>query len=264
MEKRMTLERFLEGIRFPEEGRKGIYSECFTEEEYFRWKVLFYEEEGEFFRRLEGCAGKAEKLLWLYVRFAVERYGDFREKGISEKIYFDTFYDFTIWYTVYKKRTGKPGLGEANWLALPLKGKIFRLGRLQFEPGIMREIHPGEKVLHVHIPEGEPLNREKCIASFREARAFWDGEYAYFDCESWLLAPDLATLLPPESNIRQFQSLFALQRVSYERRQAEERVFGYVSEDVDGYPENTFFQSALKAYVKKHGNVGTGYGIRNM
>lgn len=258
----MTLERFLEGINLPEEGQQAARSELCTEQEYREFKNLFYHNETAFFAEIEKCEEQEKLLLWLFVRFAVDYYKWFKENGISDEIYFDTFYDFTIWYKVCVKRNGKVGLLEGKWLALSLKGKIFRLGRLQFEPGILKEIYPGEKVLHVHIPEGEPLDSEKCQESFEKAQAFFGKEYSYFDCESWLLAPGLGEILPPDSNIRKFQEMFELRKTTHPFRQAEERVFGFVTEEIGEYPERTVLQRRLKKYIAENGDIGIGYGIR--
>ena len=84
---------------------------------------------------------------------------------------------------------------EERWLSLALRMKIFRLGRLQFEPDEDRH------VLHVHIPEGEPLDDAACGESFAIAEEFFGPEYTIFDCESWLLSPKLQKLLKPDSNI---------------------------------------------------------------
>ena len=44
-------------------------------------------------------------------------------------------------------------------------------------------------------------------------------------------------------------------------RQAEERVFGEVSDKTEDYPERTSLQRALKAYLQKGNKVGMGCGF---
>ncbi|MBO7147030.1 MAG: DUF5596 domain-containing protein [Lentisphaeria bacterium] len=68
----------------------------------------------------------------------------------------------------------------------------------------------GDPVINIHIPESGPLKAQACKESMIRAREFF-AEYlpAYqwkaFFCDSWLLDPQLQSILPPESNIREFQ-----------------------------------------------------------
>lgn len=258
------IEKFLEGIKLPEEGRQVIRTMEYSGYEYHKWKELFYKDEQEFIKSLGEIEEKEKFLLWFYTKLAVELYNDYQKDGIKEQIYYDTFYDFTIWYQRCKETKNIPGLDieVAWWLALPLKRKLYRLGRLQFEIGVMRSVHKGEKVLHVHIPEGEKLDIEKCEESFQKAKEFFGDEYQYFDCLSWLLSPNLQLILNEDSNIIRFQKLFQIQETVYTDRQAEKRVYGYLAEDAGHYPEHTSLQKGLKQYVKENGNPGIGYGIR--
>lgn len=231
--------------------------------DYAEWKDIFYKDEAGFIKQLEQLEDKEQFLLWFYVRLAEELYSDFQQDGIDDQIYYDTFYDITIWYKRCKLKKGITGIGMevADWIALSLKRKLYRLGRLQFEPGITEIAGKDEKVLHVHIPEGEKLDIEKCKASFRQAEKFFGEEYPYFDCESWLLSPNLQAVLNDDSNIIRFQKLFQIEKTVYTFCQAQERVYGYIADDIDSYPEGTNLQKSLKIYLKEHGDPGIGYGI---
>ena len=134
----------MERIRLPEEGRDVVRSLKMTEQEYHRWKELFYKKEEKFFEMLAGEQEKEGLLLSLYVRFATDLYKAYVEKEIPDEVYDATFSDFTIWYRHCVKERKKIGLCEEQWLKLHLKMKLFRLGRLQFEPD------EGQKVIHVH------------------------------------------------------------------------------------------------------------------
>lgn len=258
----MTREYFLENICFPEEGRRIISETEIPEEEYRRWKRLFYQEEDRFEEELARKTEKEKFLLCLYTRMAVEVYNDFRKDGIADQVYFDTFYDFTIWYRRCVKTKGIGGLIQAKWLGLPLRRKIYRLGRLQFEPGVLPSAYGGEPALHVHIPEGEKLDPERCIDALERADIFFDHIYKYYDCLSWLLSPNLKKILGEESNIIRFQNLFRICDTVYQDRQAEERVYEFLAEDYNDYPEHTGLQKSLKKYLMKNGDPGIGYGIR--
>lgn len=279
----MTLETFVEGIRLPKEGCDAVFQMERTCSKYEEIRRAFDRDGTEFDSFLEKFCEEAglcreTVLLWSYCRMAAEVYDSYQRDGISDRIYFDTFHDFSIWYEHCMRERKIPGLVQGKWLSLPIRRKIYRLGRLQFEPGILPEQEAerlperksgslpdasGEvKALHVHIPEGEKLDPLACRRSFQEAERFFGAEYGWFDCLSWLLAPALGQMLGGDSNILRFQQMFDIQYTVYTDRQAEERVFGRVLDRVEDYPETTGLQKSLKQYVKEHGNPGIGYGIR--
>ena len=249
----MTNRELMEGIRLPKEGQRVVEGRHMAEAVYRRWKELFYSDTERFLREAGREEQKEQLLLFLYVSFAAELNEEYKRQGIDDKVYFDTFYDFTIWYRCCLKRRGTAGLIEEGWLSLPLKLRIFRLGRLQFEKG--------DRVLHVHIPEGDPLTDEACEVSFRQADAFFDSSYTMYDCDSWLLSPKLYCVLDGGSNIMKFQKRFQIQKVSYPYRQAEERIFGKVLDSKEAYQEETSLQIKVKKYVLEGGDIGIGYGV---
>lgn len=55
-------------------------------------------------------------------------------RGIPESVLRETMTDLQIWIDTCRERTGRPGLREAGWLREHFNGRIFRLGRLQFQP----------------------------------------------------------------------------------------------------------------------------------
>ena len=73
-------------------------------------------------------------ILAFYLQLALEVYGEYKEQGISEEIFIDTFYDITIWCEECKRKYGIYGLKEVWWIAFSVKIMLFVLGRLQFEP----------------------------------------------------------------------------------------------------------------------------------
>lgn len=253
--KKMEIEKLMEKIQLPEEGRNCIRNFQMPEFFYESWKKLFYDDRKQFFKEAQKRTDKEQLYLYLYVRFAADLYPDFVKKQIADEVYFQTFYDLTIWFGQCMKKRKVPGVIEESWLSLPLCMKIFRLGRLQFEPDMEKGI------LHVHIPEGEPLDDSACEEAFKKADCFFGPEYKMFDCESWLLSPKLQNLLKPQSNILKFQNRFEVQKIIYPFRQAEERVFGEIRNDKENYPENTSLQKAVKKFVLKGDDIGMGYGV---
>lgn len=114
----------------------------------------------------------------------------------------------------------------------------------------------------MYMSRKEKLDIGKCEESFQKAMEFFGEEYKCFDCLSWLLSPNLQLIMDSGSNIIRFQKLFQIYETAYTERQAEERVYGYLSENAANYPEETSLQREMKKYIKEHGNPGIGYEIR--
>jgi hypothetical protein len=57
----------------------------------------------------------------------------YRAKGIGDDVWLDTFSDFELWIREHYRRHGLWGLHTCGWMWLHLKGRLFKLGRLQFE-----------------------------------------------------------------------------------------------------------------------------------
>lgn len=93
-----------------------------------------------------------------------------------------------------------------------------------------REIVKDSELLEIHIPQGEKLDIADCIDSMKEAIKFF---YKYFDssivkgftCTSWLLNRNFRYILPEDSNIRKFASMFYEYPSSTNYNQMYTRVF---------------------------------------
>ncbi len=192
--------------------------------------------DAEFYELLEKLPIEAEKieswdynskspeeniLAYLYFCEALEE--KYRALGIPEEILLDTLSDIVIWTNTHVGLTGKFGLSETNWLARHLSFRLFKLGRLQFcmadsefdieEIGLKKD----SPVMEIHIPEGEPMLPERCVASIRASRPFFkkyfpDFKYFAYTCHSWLLDREVLALAGEGSNITAFASLFKIAR----------------------------------------------------
>ncbi len=178
---------------------------------------------------------------------------------------------------------GEPGLGDelAGWLTRHLHGALVQLGRLQYEraapdldawsslapagvPG-----GPGDLVLNLHIPQdGQPLTPDAVDASLDAARGFFatrfpDERYAAVTCHSWLLDPQLAGHLPPETNIVRFQRRFVLGSARPGGGDASVRkfVFGDTTTPVESLPRVTRLQAAVVDHLSSgaHFEVVSGW-----
>lgn len=195
--------------------------------------------------------------------------------GIPEAIFRDNLKDFAIWCRHDIDRHGQPGFSHWRWVARSLRMSIIRLSRLQFEQtkldadvSLGNDLLPaGTPLLGVHIPAGEPLDPAAVLDSFEQARNFFSRyfgkDYHWLHCETWLLSPQLQSLLPASSRIIQFQQLFRLY-AQEDSRQAEERVFGFLADDPAVYPERTSLQKSLKDHLLSGGRITSGAGLRRL
>ncbi|MBI9104625.1 MAG: DUF5596 domain-containing protein [Spirochaetales bacterium] len=188
---------------------------------------------------------------------------------IDPEIYIDTMGDIEIWVGSYYERTGCVGLEAVSWIRRHLKFEVFKLGRLQFELGVLQmpvnNYPEGAKCLNIHIPEGEKLDVAKCRESIRRVKTFFRRhlgyEYSIAVCHSWLLHGNLKDLLEEDSNISGFARLFEIIDNDDDASQIIERVFGpgeVVSQEL---PEKTTLQRKLKRYLLTGHRIGMGTGI---
>lgn len=258
----LDINRLIEKLDFADDVSEFINTITMDETEYKKYKKLFYE---DFMLFLKSIKSKEDRYLFslkLYICLAAENY-DLITKRLYEKesilddnglnpetVYFDTISDICIWQEVHKRKTGEIGLSELYWVANCVKGDLYRFGRLQFEPDKSTDI------VHIHIPEDKSLDVNECINNINLANEFFD-RYSGFDCESWILSPNILSLLPKESNIRKFQALFDVQHIKYDFEQASERV---LNEAYSRGQKSSLYQK-LKEYVKENGDPGIGYGV---
>lgn len=213
-------------------------------------------------------------VLSLYLHWAVDTKKWYERIGIPEEYFWDSMKDITIWCEDYLAKHGVPGFKEWEWVGRSLRLEVIRIGRLQFEPISLKhtlelegkKYYSGTPLLDVHIPAGEPLSVEAAIEAMHQAPIFFKNyfgrTFSLLHCHSWLLSPDLKGLLPEHSRIIQFQNLFTVYKTDNEERQAEERVFGFLSDDPSQYPESTSLQKAVKQYMLDGNIVEMGAGVR--
>lgn len=203
------------------------------------------------------------KELSCFLLAACRTYEKYREKGISEKIFFDTMKCFVRYTEETKVRFDKYEFDRGFWAYRQSSMLLFRLGQLEFE---MRKDDEGKNVIGVHIPSDAILTDANVDESLDMAEEFFPKYYPdYADCEyscySWLLAPKLRELLGEDSNIVHFQNRFHIHTEDREPLSVLEWVFK-VKDDTDfaDLPENTSLQRKAKALLLQGDNVGIGIG----
>lgn len=126
---------------------------------------------------------------------------------------------------------------------------------------------PGDEMLGVHIPPLGALSTEVCEASYARVREIFATCYPEcapkaFHCESWMMAPELAEILRPTSNVLGFQKPYYRYPILTEGKDVLNFVFKKREDAVlADLPEDTSLQRALKArylrgeYLYEYGGV---------
>ena len=220
-----------------------------------------------------GILGKKDPLFRLAVILvlAVKVKKKYDKAGIAEEIYYDTMSDIKIW----ADKCDAEGLENYSWLKNHVSFELFKIGRLQFQfyectgRTVLYKKLPfdyGEKVIYIHIPEGEKLEKEKCIASLKKANKFFaeffpNYLYRYYFCESWLLFEGNREFMSADSNIVNFMSVFDICYSVKIDKQAIERIFGKRRFLKKSYPEKTTLQKQAKKYMLNGKRLGVGVGV---
>ena len=197
----------------------------------------------------------------------------YKAKNIPDDIFIATMSDLSVWINRHKSWFGEWGFSQYGWLLLHLRGRIFKLGRLQFEPSKIGETHDslnlkeGDPFLSVHIPRGGRMDEAACLDSFNQAKEFFpkylNYDFKAFGCSTWLFDPHFEKLLPPESNILKFQKLFKIIKYGGEDYGGLDYVFVNINKDnIKDAPTDTSFRKALVEHILSGGIMQSGSGYR--
>lgn len=195
------------------------------------------------------------------------------QRRISDEISWATLSDLGRNLKRDRLLLGDGGLRTSRWLTLHFRGSIYQLGRLQFNRMNVRAAHvadafrEGEPALGIHIPESGPLTAEACDDSLAQAPPFFTRHFPETPtplalCTSWLLDPQLAEYLPPDSNIVRFGRRFTLVGDGYDGDADVLRfVFHRIGPNVDDLPQRTTLEHAIVAHLRagKHWRNRTGW-----
>ena len=127
-------------------------------------------------------------------------------------------------------------------------------------------LRPGEECLSMHIPSGTNITPEAVAGFIKTGREmtkyhFPEHKGVSIYCSSWILDPQLAEMLGPNSKITTFQNLF----VRYPQKVDGNGVFLFVfsrkPEDFNELEENTSLQRKLKKLYLEGGHILPYAGI---
>lgn len=265
----ISIEELMEAIQLDEGARAQVLAEPLSRDDFESYRDLVELGQEAFLSQWKKRDDKYSFALAFFLQMALAAYKSYRDQGISDRVYFSTMYDITIWERECYRKYGIHGLEEVLWIMKIVGGQIYRLGRLEFEKtrpagplGTFKRIDSKDPLVYIHIPEGERLDRPSCLASIHQARDFYGLDAgASFICESWLLSPLLNEVLDGGSNILAFQELFDLIDWHFKYPQAEKRIYKDLREDKENYPEETSLQRRAKPYFIEGRDFGIGLGL---
>lgn len=265
----MDINQFAAWIGLEDEAIHAVHIAGISAEERQHYLQLFEQDETSFYQKIQQHPLPEQAVLSLFVWYAYQLKVERGQNGLTDAVFRDTMRDIALWHQQCFVQKGIHGLIEWSWVALSLKGRVVRIGRLQYMPRrigqpipAMGKVYPEDTMaLDVHIPADGALLENQVDASINAAKVYFaDQGYPFMYCRSWLLSPMLKRILPPDSNILAFQNRFTIYGEQVPHTQAQERVFGKVQEDISAYAEQTSLQRSLKALMLQGHEVGLGLG----
>lgn len=202
------------------------------------------------------------KIFNTLLEIACDTYENYKEKGVSEKVFIQTQKCFLRFALEHKESYGTYGFNRAFWVGRQLSMKLFRLGELEYEMVTL----DGKNAISIHIPSDSILTDEKIDLSLRQAKEFFATYYPEYDgvtyfCSSWLLSPVLQDMLPKTSKILKFAKRFKVTK--YDENPDDYKIWVFKNSQLkpEEFSENTSLQKNLKKHVLSGGKVGEAFGI---
>jgi len=182
----------------------------------------------------------------------------YAQKGMDDTIFLATMDCFPRFVREHMDSFGTYGFDRDFWTVRQLSCVLFRIGLLEYELD-------GDNV-SVHIPGGAHLIPEEIDASVEDARIFLARFFPQWKdapmcCHSWLLSPQLPSLLRESSNIIRFQNRFRITPESAQTSDFLEWIYKNKTIPYADLPENTSLQKLLKQHLLQGGTFVEGRGI---
>ncbi len=265
----LTLEQLCREINLPEEVTKKVmnqqkeldFSQLKNELDLL-WSDSTWDKGVEELKKVLSPDMNGYKMLTCMLVAGLQTYEKYLEKGIDERIFFDTFGCFARFVKEHKISYGDYGFDREFWTSRQIALVLYRIDELEYE----FTYHKGQKVVSLHIPSDSTMTIENCRKSYERAKDFIatyypDYQDKDFVCESWLLSPNLKDVLDEKSRILQFQSAFTITDIEPEAKDYLEWVFKNRDLSLDQVPQETSLQRKMKAYLVGGGLIGHAFGI---
>lgn len=193
--------------------------------------------------------------MFVYMSACAARLFDtYRERGIGEDVFYATMRFLSRFFASDTQKYAAPRFTWGWWFPRQLALHEFRRGALEYEM-------TREGTIFIHIPADADLSEEAVDASIGAARAFFPKHFPAFKdadymCESWMLSPALAVLLPASSHVLRFGQRFDVLEHDETSPAALDWIFPDPALPKEDLPENTSLQRNTKALLLRGGNIG--------
>lgn len=223
-----------------------------------------YEKMSEALAELQTILGADEdniKILACMLKASADVYEIYKDKGISDKIYFATMKCYTRFIYETYKMTDKLFFDRYWWTIRQAGCHLFRIGELEYE---MKHID-GNIVIGIHIPSDVDFSPSAIDNSLASAKHFFATYYpklsnAEYRCHSWFLDRQLKEMLNDNSNILSFQYRFEIFDEGEISTDFIEWLYNTRTTDYDNLPENTSLQRNMKKHIFSGGVIRNAYG----
>ena len=195
------------------------------------------------------------------LKASADVYEIYKDKGICDKIYFDTMKCYTRFIDETFKMKGKLYFDRYWWTTRQAGCHLFRIGELEYE---MKHID-GNIVIGIHIPSDVDFSPSAIDDSLASAKQFFSTYYpelsnAEYRCHSWLLDGQLKEMLNDNSNILSFQNRFEVFDDGEIGTDCIQWIYNTKPTDFVTLAENTSLQRKMKEHLLSGGVIRNAYG----
>ena len=202
---------------------------------------------------------------------------EYQKADLADSIYWETVADLLCKLLECYEVEKVWGITAFSWFEAIFRMRTIALGRMQYCLGKFGEIDAtvaGHKVsaedtvVYIHIPSSKkPFDRESRLSSYEKAYLFFKDRFAdqtpIFCCDSWLLNPEMRTVLGEKSNIVSFMDDFKLVKsYGYTDNRNMWRIFGAdADKPASELPRNTSMQRKIADWLQEGNRLGAGKGL---
>lgn len=217
------------------------------------------------------------KMLAVYLSAACITRSRYAQLGFADSMFLDSFGCMRRFISETHRYTGRYAFDRAFWAWRQLSCVLFRLGALEFEYRLVKENEApipdapvGTPILSVHIPSDAALSQDALQDSYAQAERFFaqqgacicaHGAPKLMMCGSWLLSPELQTLLNEDSGIHRFAKEYTIYAVDPDSEAFYEWLFDKKKDPAE-MPQKTSLQRKAAAHLAKGGKLGAARGVK--
>ena len=201
------------------------------------------------------------KTLTCMLKASADIYELYKEKNISDKIYFETMKCYTRFIDEAYNMFGIFYFNRYFWTMRQAGFHLFRIGELEYDI----ENTDGVIKIGIHVPSDADFSPEAVDISIKDAKEFFkqyfpETENADYYCQSWLMDSQLENMLDSSSNILNFQKRFDIVDKGEITEDHIGWVFLSVTNDYSSLPENTSLQKKMKKHILSGGIIRDACG----